>query len=187
VAALGDLLDQLVAERGQVVGLAAGDQARVHDDVLVNPGGAGVAQVGLQARPRRQRPAAYHVGLDQRPRRVADGCDRLAGGEEAADEVDGVLVQAQRVRVRHPAGQDQPGVVVDVGGVEGGVHLERVGLVEVVEGLDLAGLGRDQPGRAACLLDGLPRLGELDLLDALGRDGEGDGLALKRSTHEVSS
>ena len=41
--------------------------------------GAGVAQVGLQARPRGDVAAAHDVGLDQRPGRVADRGDRLAG------------------------------------------------------------------------------------------------------------
>src|SRR3954451_25371947 len=47
-------LDQPGVEGRQVVGLAAGQQVAVHDDLLVDPGGACVADVGLQARPRRQ-------------------------------------------------------------------------------------------------------------------------------------
>jgi hypothetical protein len=49
----------------------------------------------------------------------------------------------------------------------------------VVEGLDLAGLGREQLGLAASLLDRLPRLGQLDLLGALGGDEECDSLVLE--------
>ena len=57
-----DARDVSAGERGhgrlvegrQVVGLAAGDQVAVDDDLLVLPVRAGVAQVGLQARPRGQ-------------------------------------------------------------------------------------------------------------------------------------
>src|SRR6476646_3635474 len=52
VLALGELLDDAGAERRQIVGLAAGDEAAVDDDFLVHPVGAGVAHVGVQARPR---------------------------------------------------------------------------------------------------------------------------------------
>src|SRR5438132_1041865 len=45
-SAAGDQLDQLLVERRDVVGLAAGDQVAVDDDLLVDPGAAGVAEVG---------------------------------------------------------------------------------------------------------------------------------------------
>ena len=73
----GEEREQGVVERRQVVGLAARDEVAVDDDLLVDPVGAGVAQVGLQARPRRHPPAPHDVGLDQRPGRVADGRHRL--------------------------------------------------------------------------------------------------------------
>src|SRR5213076_1825281 len=47
VGALGELLDHLVVEGGEVVGLAAGHEALVDDDLLVDPLAAGVADVGL--------------------------------------------------------------------------------------------------------------------------------------------
>jgi len=50
--------------------------------------------------------------------------------------------------------------------------------------LNAAGLAGQQPRRASGLLDGLPRLGQLDLLDAFGRDGESDGLSLQFSSHD---
>src|SRR5918994_6104005 len=48
VPALGELLDELRAERGQVVGLARGDEAVVDVHLLVDPVRARVAQVGPQ-------------------------------------------------------------------------------------------------------------------------------------------
>ena len=51
VDALGELLDDLGVEGVEVVGFAAADQPLVDVDLLVDPLGAGVAQVGLQARP----------------------------------------------------------------------------------------------------------------------------------------
>src|SRR5437763_16792680 len=53
VHALPELLDHLSVERRDIVGLAARDEPVVHDDLLVDPVGAGVAQIGLEGRPRR--------------------------------------------------------------------------------------------------------------------------------------
>ena len=100
---------------------------------------AGVADVGLQRRPRRDRAPAQDVGLDQRPRAVADHADRLGLLEEAADEGDGVLVHAQEVGVGDAARQHEPVVVGRARVGHRAVDRERVALVEVVEGLDLAG------------------------------------------------
>ncbi|SDP10689.1 amino acid exporter, AAE family [Pedococcus dokdonensis] len=108
-------LEERAVERREVVGVAAGDEVAVLDDLLVDPLGPGVAQVGLQARPARDGAALQHVGLDQRPRGVADGRDRLAAGHEVADEGDCVGVGAQCVGVGHPTGQDQGVEVVDGG------------------------------------------------------------------------
>jgi hypothetical protein len=91
-------------------------------------------------------------------------------------ERDGVLVGAQRVGVRDPARQHERVEVLggDVG--DGLVDLLGVGLVEVVEHLDLARPGTDEDGLVAGVREGLPRLGELDLLDPLMGDEECDGL-----------
>ena len=58
VLALAELLDDLGAERRQVVRIARGHEALVDHDLLVDPGAARVADVGLQRRPRRDRAAA---------------------------------------------------------------------------------------------------------------------------------
>src|SRR5262245_33918847 len=67
-----------------VVRLAARDETLVDVHFLVDPVGAGVAQIGLQRRGRGQRAVAHDTGLDQRPRRMADGADRLRLLEEVA-------------------------------------------------------------------------------------------------------
>src|SRR5690348_15650248 len=54
---------------------------------------------------------------------------------------------------------------------------ERVGPVEVVERLHLAGLWCEQPRGAPGLPNCLPGLGQLDLLDAFSGDQEHDRLA----------
>src|SRR4051794_15216921 len=67
----GEAVDQLLAERLQVVRFPArDDDARpllVDVHLFVHPGAAGVANVRLQARPRRQRAALHHTRLDQGP------------------------------------------------------------------------------------------------------------------------
>src|SRR5438105_6356096 len=55
VRALGDFLDQLAAERGYVVRLAARDDAAVDHHLLIDPFRAGVQQIGLERGPRRHR------------------------------------------------------------------------------------------------------------------------------------
>ena len=118
--------------------------------------------------------------------RVADRADRLARLEERAHERDRLGLGAQVVGVRDPARQHQAVVVAGVGVGRGDVDLEGVALVEVVERLDLAGLGRDQVGLGARRLDRLARLGQLDLLDALVGDEERDPLALQFVSHPGS-
>jgi hypothetical protein len=46
VAAFGELLHHLVVEGGDVIGLAARDESVVYDDLLVDPIGAGILQIG---------------------------------------------------------------------------------------------------------------------------------------------
>src|SRR5439155_25097923 len=53
VPALGELLEELRVERREVIGLPTRDEAVVHDDLAIHPVGAGVAEVRLQRRPRR--------------------------------------------------------------------------------------------------------------------------------------
>lgn len=55
---------------------------------------------------------------------------------------------------------------------------------QVVERLDLADFGGHQLGCAAGLFDGLPRLGEFNLLDAFGCDEERNFLAVQCRCHE---
>src|SRR3954470_13211964 len=57
VLTLAELLDDLVGERGDVVRVAARDEALVHVHLLVDPVSACVADVRLQRRPRGERAA----------------------------------------------------------------------------------------------------------------------------------
>jgi hypothetical protein len=63
--------------------------------------------------------------------------------------------------------------------------LEGIGWCQVVERPHLADLGGDQLRCAARLLHGLPRIGQLDLLDALRRDEECDALAVELRSNEM--
>ena len=78
------------------------------------------------------------IRLDRRPRPVADHGSRLVRLEERAHEAHRVVVRAQEVRVRNAARQNQAVVVALAGLLDRLVHLERVGLVQVLEALDLA-------------------------------------------------
>ena len=61
----GELPHNALAKGRQVVGRSAGREVSIRDDRFVEHLGAGVAQVGAQAREGRQPPSAYHAGLDQ--------------------------------------------------------------------------------------------------------------------------
>src|SRR5215212_8665649 len=187
VLALGELLDDLRAEGLEVVRVAARHESLVDHNLLVDDLGAGVAQVGADARVRSDLAPAGHVRLDEDPRAVADRPHRLAGLKEVLDEADGVLVDAQVVRVDRPSREDEALVVVDRGVADLAVDRDRVALVDVgVHRLDLAGVGRKELGLGARLLHGLARLVELDVLDAVGGEDR-DLLSLKLVRHGSSS
>src|SRR5829696_1964674 len=129
VAALADLLGELVAERRQIVGPAARHEAVVDHDLLIDPVAARVADVGSQAGPRRDLAVAQHISFHERPGAVADDRHRLLRLEERAHEPHGVVVRAQEVRVGDAAGQHESVVVALTRLLNRLVDLERVALV----------------------------------------------------------
>src|SRR5215213_2870101 len=170
VLPLAELLDHLVVERRDVVGLATRDEPVVDDDLLVDPVAARVADVRLQRRPRRQLPVAHDARLDEDPRRVTDRSHGFARGEELLHETDDVLVAAELVGVADAARNQQRVVVRRVDLLDRLVDLLVVRGVEVVERLDRARLQRHEVRLRARLLERLPRLDELHLLDHVGGD-----------------
>src|SRR5215213_6024585 len=114
VFALGELLDDLGAERRHVVGVAARDETLISNYLLVHPVAARVADVGLQGGVRGQGTSLHHVGFDERPRTVADHSDRLGMLEEGMDEAHCLVAAAQFVCPYGAAGHDQ--TVVLIGG-----------------------------------------------------------------------
>ena len=103
----------------------------------------------------------------------------MPGREEFADEVDRLGVGPQVVRVGDAAGQDEAVELLGLDLADGARRLVGLALVEVVEGLDVAGLRGEQLGLRARRLDRLARRGQLDFLDALVGGQEGDLLALQ--------
>ena len=124
--------------------------------------------------PRRREDLCREIGAD--PARPLVG----AVGRLSPEKGHRVLVEAHRVRIADPA-RDHECVVLlraDIGDLA--VDVEGVGLVVVVEALDLALLERDELRLATGLFDRLPRLGELDLLDHVRRE-KGDLLTVQVS------
>ena len=64
VAAFGELLDQLLVERWNVVGLATGHEAVFDDDLLLDSVAARIPDVCLKRRPGGQRPIPHDARLD---------------------------------------------------------------------------------------------------------------------------
>src|ERR671914_2199431 len=77
--ALFDLSEKRLGERLEVVGLARGDDVAVFDELLVDPVGTGVDQVGLDRGPRGHGLAPEQIGLREHPPRMADCSYRLVG------------------------------------------------------------------------------------------------------------
>ena len=74
-------------KRGNIVGLAAGDQLAVDHHFLVDHARPGIFQVGADRRPARHRPLVDHVRLDQQPRAVTDRRDDLVVVHEFLDDL----------------------------------------------------------------------------------------------------
>src|SRR3982751_6825082 len=70
-----ELLDHLPIESWDVVRLAAGDDAVINHNLLVDPVRAGVLQIGLQRWPGSDRPAAHGFSVDERPWSMANRGD----------------------------------------------------------------------------------------------------------------
>src|SRR5262249_43083947 len=138
VPALGELLDELRVERREVVGLPAGDEPVVDHDLLVHPLASRVADVGLKRGPRgtlRPRTPPDSTSIHGPWQITPTG---LFCAKKSRTNWNGILVRPHRVRVADAARDDERVVVVGPRLLDRPVDLERVGLVVVVEALDLA-------------------------------------------------
>ncbi|CAM5369481.1 hypothetical protein CVAR21S_01677 [Corynebacterium variabile] len=114
--------------------------------------------------------AGHGVRVGENPGAVTDGGDRLTRRRHAADQLDGMLIEAQLVGVADTAGQDEP---AERRGVRvGGDHV-RGESGSALTGDD-AVLRRDNEDAAASLFHGVLRLADFRVLEAGGgqdRDG----------------
>src|ERR687890_1252198 len=112
VLALGELLDDLGAERRHVVGVAARDESLVDDDFLVYPMAPSVADVRPEGWVWGQGASLHHVGFDERPWSVADHTDRLGLVEEGMHEAHCLVATTQLVSPYRAAWHDQTVVFI---------------------------------------------------------------------------
>ena len=175
-----ETVDERLTERLEVVGLAAGNQRlgpSVHTRTSSSTQGPPAFWMSVcEARPAGERAVADDVGFDERPRTVADHCDRLAGcrRSRARTRPPSASVRS-RSGLATPPGSTSASYVVARRVRDRVVDGEGVGLVEVVERLHLARLrATTRRGVPPASFDRLPRFGQLDLLDALVRDQERD-------------
>jgi len=109
---------------------------------------------------------------------VTDHRDRLSGREEIPYESDRIGIRTKKIRIRDASGQDQAVEIRRDRRRDRCIDIEVLRPVQMVESLDLAGLGLYQPGPAARFLHGRPRLGQLHLLDTLRRRQKRDRPAI---------
>ncbi len=104
---------------------------------------------------------------------MADRSDGLARVGEGAHETGGLLIDPQLIGIGHAARQHQGVVVVGADVAKRAVDPDLVARSQVIESLDFAGLGGDDLDIRARRLQRFQRLGELDLLKAVGgHDGD---------------
>jgi hypothetical protein len=103
-----ELFHDLSTKRRQVGRATACHEPVVHDDFLIDPGGAGILQVGLERRPRSDGSPADDIGLDQGPGGMAN-----RRYEKLADKGNHLRIQAQGVRIGYAAGQDETCILMD--------------------------------------------------------------------------
>lgn len=180
--AFAHFLDDLFRERFEIAGIARGDDALIGHDFAVFPFGAGIDHVGLDRIIRRHLAALGDAGLDQEPRRMAHGGDRLAGIEKRLDERQRVLVDAQQIRIDLPAGQHDSVVIVGLRARERLVDLHRAAPVLLVPAFDLAAFRRDDIDLRARGFQPIARNFEFRLLETVGGENE-DFLAVEFSGH----
>jgi len=153
LAGFGQGCDDLVAEGGDVFGLAAGDEVAVLDDFFVDPGGAGVFEVGVDGGPGGDGLSFDDVGFDQAPGAVADGGYGFSRFYELLDEGDGVFVGAELVGVDLAAREDEGIVVGGVDFVDEMIDFDGLAPVGLVPALDLPAFDREDLYFCSCPLD----------------------------------
>src|SRR5437763_9682000 len=159
---LAQRIDHRVAERLQIVGLAARDPVLIDHDLLVLHVRSRLLQVALHRRPRGQRAAAHQTRAEQQLRSMAHRGQRPLQRVEPLHEIDEPLVGAQMVR-RLAAGDEQPDVILGTDLVDPLVCFD--GLLALVALQLLPGLGADDVDLVALLAQPVIRNAELGILE----------------------
>ena len=126
---------------------------------------AGIFQIGGDRRIRCRFAAFDQARLDQQPRGVADGGNRLARSAEFFDQRNNVFVGAQNVRVHLTARQDEGVVISDTYVSQRLVGGDSVAPILLIPAFDvLAVRGHDMYGRTfgAQVVQGALKLGLLE-------------------------
>src|SRR5690606_24987457 len=87
--------------------------------------------------------AVGDAGLDEQPRRMTDGGNHLLIGPEALDEIDGLRLDTQQVRIDLSAGKNDGIVVVSGDAIEGFIHWDRTAPIILVPARNMAGFERN--------------------------------------------
>ena len=95
---------------------------------------------------------------------------QLLHAPAAPHELHRLLIHAQLVGIHYAAREEQRVERVRVGALEREVDLELFAPMIVLPAFDLPGLRRDERGLRARFVERFAWLGELDLLDTIGRE-----------------
>src|SRR5262245_19463799 len=179
---LGDLLDKLLIERRDVIRLAAGDEAVVNNDRLVDPVCSGIFQVGLDRLVRGHSLPFDESGVNERPRTVANGSDWLARFVERSHELERPLVATEFVGIHHTARQYQSIKTVRPRRLEWYIDCKLIAPFGVVPAFHFARVGRYDGHLRARFFQRLLRPRQLDLFKTIG-DEHRNPLLVQLSRH----
>ena len=96
--------DQLTTERRNIIRLPAADQVAVFDHFLIDPVGAGIHQIILECLVAGHGFAIHQPRRNQQPAAMADHRNRITGRGACLDQVLGILVDADGVRILYATG-----------------------------------------------------------------------------------
>ncbi len=179
VDAFAKFFDHFSVELGNVVGLAAGHEAAVGDDGLIDPFRARIFKISLDGFVAGEFAAFDDAGIDEGPWAVTDGGDGFALLEKRGDKSLDAGVTAELVGIHDAPGEEKCVIIVGPDGIDGEIDRDVFAPVGVVPAFDLTGLKRNDFGGGPGGVEGFSRLKQFGLLETVGGEN-GDAFSGER-------
>src|SRR5690625_2190836 len=96
---LADFLDHLPVKSFEILRTAARHQSVIDDDLPIDPIRTRIFEVNFKRRIRSHRASSNNPRIDQRPRSVANRCDRFSYFEKMMNEFEHLFIGSQCIRI----------------------------------------------------------------------------------------